>query len=169
MRFAAVIQLLLLASFNFSCQQIKNKAAKAADMVWPTFDEHTPDTWHNKERFNEFFGFYPTADVKNIYCYGDVLGFDGTFQFSFNCDSATVIKIIEKYQLTPPDTTATNSIWHRETQSNISSYSIVDYEWWNDSITGAVMPYCKCENDRMFTYLWYDTANKKAYYLNYDI
>lgn len=63
----------------FSCDKVKRKGyqtvdkAKVAlskkkddigDKIVARFDANEPDTRFNKKRFSEFFGFYPTQDVK---------------------------------------------------------------------------------------------------------
>lgn len=93
----------------YSCDKVKRKGYQTVDKAKATlskkkddigdkiiarFDAHEPDTRFNKKRFSEFFGFYPTQDVKNIYCYADELGIDHDSQFAFNCDTETVTKII---------------------------------------------------------------------------
>jgi len=43
---------------------VKEKKDQVANKIIARFDATTPDTKFNKEKFQEFFEFYPTPDVK---------------------------------------------------------------------------------------------------------
>ena len=61
--------------------KIREKKDATLDKVLPTFDSYSPDTKSNKKRFEEFFGFPPTKDVTEIYCFDDQIGIDSKFIF----------------------------------------------------------------------------------------
>lgn len=125
------------------------------DEVVPRFDAHTPDTRFNRERYTEFFRMFPAKDVIDLFCYGDQMGPDQRFQFSFTCDSSTVNAIRLKLALHAADSTCGDAGF------------TVPQPWWNDAFTRASKPWCRAE-DRYYRFLWYDAANRKAYYLDYD-
>lgn len=79
--------------------KVKDKSESLIDKVVPRFDAYEPDTKFNKERFTDFLGVDLSPDIKNIYCFGDAIGIDADYMFSFNCDTATKGKIIEKHHL----------------------------------------------------------------------
>src|SRR5687767_9814732 len=83
----------------FSCQQVTTKGRETLDksrqvMVEKKdniqdkflnrFDAYSADTRFNKKRFQEFFGFPPPEDVRQLYCYADRLGIDAKYQFGFH-------------------------------------------------------------------------------------
>jgi hypothetical protein len=157
---------------TFSCQRIKDEGKQIAekakdkvvekqenirDKIIPYYNATTPDTRFNKKRFQERFGFYPTPDVKEIYCYADALGIDAKFQYSFKCEPLTFNRIIKEEGLA------------KDTSKN-SLYIANEFAWWNDSIISTLTPYYKTSaNERFFIYMWYDTAERKAYYLDFDL
>ena len=90
-----------------SCDRIRNKGQELADKsekklntksndivdkVIPRFDAYQPDTKYNKERFKDFLQVDLTEDIKNIYCFDDVIGIDADYMFSFNCKTTTAKK-----------------------------------------------------------------------------
>jgi hypothetical protein len=161
-----------IVSSCFSCNRIKDKSEKIAekaknkaivekenirDKIIPYYNSVTADTRFNKKRFEERFGFYPTPDVKEIYCYADVLGIDAKFQYSFKCDPSTFNRIIKEEGL------------EKDTSKN-RMYIADEFAWWNDSTISTLAPYCKKSVDeRFFIYMWYDAAERKAYYLDFDL
>src|SRR5690554_3575712 len=105
------ISTIIFALTIVSCDRIKNKGQELADKteekvkvkskdlvdkVVPHFDAYKPDTKFNKERFKDFLQVDITPDIKNIYCFDDAIGIDADYMFSFNCDTTTARKIIER-------------------------------------------------------------------------
>ncbi len=166
MTFAVILTL-------FSCDKVKRKGYQVVDKTKTTlskkkddigdkiiarFDAYEPDTKFNKKRFSEFFGFYPTQDVKNIYCHADELGIDHDYQFAFNCDTRTLKKIVSHLNLTKteqPDNFS-SGLWH-------------NFPWWDSTKISTLKPYWKKSNHEIYSYLWYDTLDQKAYYFTFDM
>jgi hypothetical protein len=122
------------------------------------FDSKIPDTKSNKKRFKEFFGFDPTNDVKDIYCFFDPLGFDPLYQLAFSCDKNTVLRIADELNLSKPQS--------ESFQTSIQQ----EFPWWHKADIDNLEPLMKINDDRDYYYfLWYDTISKKAYYLEYDM
>jgi len=136
----------VILTMSFSCGRIDRK-----------FDSKNPDTESNKKRFEEFFNFYPSPDVKNIYCFADELAFDHSYQFSFNCDKSTINKIVSELKL---------SLAYEP--NNYSEYLQREFFWWDRECVKEIPPYFK-EDDRNYWFLWYDTTNNKAYYIAFDM
>lgn len=91
-------------------ERIIAKKDAAVDKAIPIFNSYTPDTKYNKKRFTEFFGFAPTSDVTDLYCYNDPIGIDSKFQFAFKCDSITrdrIVKHLNLAQAVGPDNFST--------------------------------------------------------------
>lgn len=132
----------------------KEYAKDAVDKVIPRFDAYTPDTKYNKERFKDFIKVDLTPDVKNIYCYDEAIGIDASYQFAFNCDTSTARKIIEAHQLK---------------RDPVKKYGIYrEFEWWDIKKIEKLDLYT-WEEDRYFKYFWYDEAEQKAYFLDFDM
>lgn len=143
---------------SLSCHRIHRKGSELADKIIAHFDPYHPDTHFNKKRFEDFFGFAPTPDVKDLYCYADEMGIDHKYQFSFRCDTATKSKIIHHLQLVrqaQPDNYS-SGIWH-------------PYPWWDSSGISALAPYKRKGDHETYHYLWYDTSAGKAYYFEFDL
>jgi hypothetical protein len=138
-------------------EKVKGKASELKDEILPTFDAHQPDTKANKKRFSDFLKVELTPDIKNIYCYGDAIGIDASYQFSFDCDTATVSRIISINQLSL-DTLGRND------GSGISR----EFEWWNMQTISRLQLY-SWNKGSYFKNFWYDEAEGKAYFLDYDM
>lgn len=139
-------------------QSVAEKKADLEDKLIARFDAHQPDTKFNKKRFSEFFGFHPTEDVNNLYCHADEMGIDHDYQFAFNCDTATVSKIVSSLKLKKKDQpdNFSSGLWH-------------NYQWWDSATIETLVPYhMKGEHERHW-YLWYDSSKKKAYYFEFDM
>ncbi|HVU96041.1 MAG TPA: hypothetical protein VHE34_12490 [Puia sp.] len=168
---AAILSLILIGSL--SCHHLTNKGKEVAkwtkqtlaenksnlgDKILPHFDDDHPDTKFNKRRFEEFFGFYPPEDVKNLYCFNDEIGIDADFQFAFNCDTPTVNRIVQhlklKKQMQPDN--YSSGLWHR-------------FPWWDSAKILKLVPYKKKSEHELYRYLWFDTSAKKAYYFDFDM
>lgn len=139
-------------------QKVKNKSQDIVDKVVPHFDAYQPDTKYNKEHFKNFLQVELTPDVKNIYCYDDAIGIDADYMFSFNCDTTTAKKIIEKHQL-KLDTTATDYAFGLQH----------DFEWWDKKKIEKLDLYSWQGDNQYCKYFWYDTAEQKAYYFDFDM
>ena len=158
---------------HLSCQRIKNeghqvvnktkqtiteKKSDLGDKIIAHYDSYIPDTKFNKKRFSEFFMFYPSSDVKNIYCYADEMGIDHEYQFSFNCDTMTINKIISNLNLKKGTVDENNSsgLWH-------------NFPWWDSSKIEKLKPFSKKGSNETYWYLWYDASKQKAYYFSFDM
>ncbi|MDD2982930.1 MAG: hypothetical protein PHQ74_06045 [Crocinitomicaceae bacterium] len=133
-------------------QKVKAKSTDALDQVFPKFDAYTPDTKFNKKRFVEYLGVELSAAVKDIYCYGDFLGIDYKVLISFTCDSTTVQRIITRKKM---EITADEDVG-----LNFSE----EFPWWNKERIKILKPYKYGKEDQFWEYIWYDKANKKAYF-----
>ena len=113
MRHTIYLLTIIFALIIVSCDRIKNKGQELADKteqkiiakskdlvdkVVPHFDAHKSDTKFNKERFTDFLKVDLSPDIKNIYCFDDAIGIDADYMFSFNFDTTTARRIIEKHQ-----------------------------------------------------------------------
>lgn len=138
--------------------ELSEKKATLGDKVIPHYDSYNPDTRFNKKRFQEFFGFAPTADVKEIYCHGDEMGIDHDYQFSFICDTSTVAKIVNQLKLIKTDQpdNFSSGLWH-------------GFPWWDSTSITTLKPYIKKGDHETFWYLWYDQTKSKVYYFEFDM
>ncbi|MDE3185816.1 MAG: hypothetical protein KGM16_20580 [Bacteroidota bacterium] len=163
---------LAFCMISVSCNRIKRKAhdieaktqkkiaeseSELSDKVISHFDPYHPDTKFNKKRFSEFFMFYPSPDEKNIYCYADEMGIDHSYQFSFNCDTATISKIVSNLKLKRGviDDNDGSGIWQ-------------NFPWWDSLKIENLKPFSKKGAHESYWYLWYDTSKQKAYYFSFD-
>jgi hypothetical protein len=138
--------------------KLAEKRSDLGDKIITRYDAYTPDTRFNKKRFQEVFGFEPTEDVKELYCHADKMGIDQDYQFSFNCDTATVTKITTTLKLTKvnqPDNYS-SGLWH-------------SFPWWDSTRITALHPYSKKGSHETYAYLWYDSTTSKAYYFMFDM
>ncbi len=139
-----------------SCETIKRKKDDLADKVVSKFDPVNPDTRFNKKRFEEFFGFKPTSDITDIFCYSDEIGIDASYYFSFNCSDLTYDKIRTDLKLT----TDTTNI-------SLSGFNI-NYSWWDNTKIENIKPLTRQEG-QLSWYLWYDRENGHIYFLTFDV
>jgi hypothetical protein len=139
-----------------SCERIKRKSDDLSDKVVAEFDPIHPDTRFNKKRFTEFFGFSPTQDVTNLYCYSDELGIDASYYFSFKCNETTLQKITEDLKLT-------NDL----TSVGLGGFDL-NYDWWDNDKIEAIRPLTR-QDGSLYWYLWYDKENGQVYFLTFDI
>jgi hypothetical protein len=139
-------------------EKAKDKSEELIDKVAPHFDAHKPDTKFNKERFKDFLQVELTPDVKNIYCFDDAIGIDADYQFSFNCDTSTARKIIEKHKLTL-DTATTDYAFGLQN----------DFDWWDKKKIEKLDLYSWKGDQQYFKYFWYDKSEQKAYYFDFDM
>jgi hypothetical protein len=140
----------------------KNKVVKAkdaaVDKIIPAFDSYKPDTESNKKRFKDFFGFPPSSDVTELYSFGDHMGIDGKFMFSFHCAEATKEKIIRNLGL-----------MQAEEPDNFSIGLWEKFPWWDSSKIVTIKPYWKKGDHEFYKYLWHDKENRKIYYIDFDL
>jgi len=165
------LYLLILITALWSCNKVKNKAGSIKeklkeqvkskiDNISPKFDHHTPDTENNKKRFKEFLKIEITSDIKNIYCYADMLGADSDFSFSFNCSKPTNQKVIKKHNL----------VLDSLNQSTGSTSLQHSFPWWNKKHIQTLKKYTfSTPNQQLFKYYWYDPKEEKAYYFEFDL
>lgn len=164
---------IILACTIVSCHKIKNKGQKLTEKaeekvkgkskdlfnkVIPHFDAYKPDTKFNKERFKDFLKVDLTSDIKNIYCFDDAIGIDADYMFSFNCDTTTARKIIEKHQLKLDKTTTDYAFGLQH-----------DFEWWDKKKIEKLDLYSWQGDHQYFKYFWYDKKEQKAYYFDFDM
>lgn len=141
-----------------SCNRIKNKGQELANKVVPRFDAYEADTKFNKEHFTDFLKVDLTPDIKNIYCFDDAIGIDADYQFSFNCDSTTARKIINKHKLKRDKTTKDYAFGLQN-----------DFEWWDKKKIEKLDLYSWQGEHQYFKYFWYDNTEQKAYYFDFDM
>lgn len=164
---------IILSLTNLSCNRVKNKGKEIAgkaqekikeearglgDKAFPHFDAYKPDTKYNKERFADFLQVELTPDVKNIYCFDDAIGPDADYQFSFNCDTATVRRIIEKHGLRLDKETTDYAFGLQN-----------DFEWWDKKKIAQLDLYSWKGEQEYYQYFWYDKKEQKAYYFDFDM
>jgi hypothetical protein len=138
-------------------KEIKDKADDVGDKIISRFDDTKPDTKFNKQRFKEFFGFYPTSDIKNMYAHSDELGIDASYYFAFECADSTVEKIKKSLALSV-DTTGMGF------SGGLNSSPTF---WWDTTAIQQIKPFSK-QKENLYWYLWYDKAKQKVYFLTFD-
>ncbi len=138
--------------------EIREQKENLVDKAFPTFDSYHPDTKFNKLRFKEFFGFTPTPDVSEIYCFGDMMGIDSKFQFAFNCDTTTRNRIVTHLNL-KRDTVA----------GNFGSGLWQPFIWWDSAAIVSILPYRRKGAHELYQYFWFDSVKNKAYYQEFDL
>ena len=139
-------------------EKVKEKSNDLVDKVVPHFDAYQADTKFNKERFKDFLQVDLTADIKNIYCFDDAIGIDADYMFSFNCDTTTARKIIEKHKLKLDKTTTDYAFGLQH-----------DFEWWDKKKIEKLDLYSWQGEHQYFKYFWYDKTEQKAYYFDFDM
>jgi hypothetical protein len=156
-----------------SCDRIRNKGQELADKsekklntksndivdkVIPRFDAYQPDTKYNKERLKDFLQVDLTEDIKNIYCFDDVIGIDADYMFSFNCKTTTAKKIIDKHKLKLDKETTDYAFGLQN-----------DFDWWDKKKIEKLDLYSWQGEHQYFKYFWYDKTEQKAYYFDFDM
>lgn len=146
------------AAFTETTHRAKEKAADWTDTLFPRFDADHADTKYNKRRFAEYLEVDLTADISEIFCCGDFLGADYTVLFSFTCDSATVLRIIEKKGM------------QKSPEPNDNGLVTADrFDWWDAEKTARIQAYKSEKESDVWQYLWYDKENQKAYYEQFSL
>ena len=141
-------------------EKLKEEVKNQIDNIAPKFDHKEADTKINKKRFEEFIKIKITPDIKNIYCYADIMGPDSDFTFSFNCNKSTSEKIIKKHSLILDS--LNQSIGSTGIQHNLS--------WWNIKHIQSLKKYTfSTPNKQLFKYYWFDVNKEKAYYFEFDL
>jgi hypothetical protein len=138
-------------------QEIRNKADAVGDKIISRFDDTKPDTKFNKQRFQEFFGFYPTPDVKNIYAHSDELGIDASYYFAFECADSTVEKIKRSLSLSV-DTTG---------MGFSGGLNLSPTFWWDTVAIQQIKPFSR-QRENLYWYLWFDKVKRKVYFMTFD-
>ena len=144
-------------AFDKTKETIAEKRSNLSDKIIAHYDPYNPDTKFNKKRFSEFFLFDPTQDVQNIYCYADEMGIDHIYQFSFNCDSTTINKIVSNLNL------------KRAVSDNFGTGLWHDFPWWDSAKIEKLNPFFKKGEYETYWYLWFDTITQKAYFFTFDM
>ena len=163
------ILFILASCLSASCTRVKDEAtnlknkatetlSRTKDKFFPAYDSQTPDTENNRKRFEEFFGFKPTKDVKSIYCYADEMGIDSDYSFAFKCDNETIRKIEDELDLGNDSLPKLNpsALFH-------------DFEWWNKDKIDSLQPSWRKGDHEKYYLLWYDSLNREAYYFEYNL
>jgi len=139
-------------------EKIREKKDAAIDKAIPTFDSYKPDTKFNRKRFEEFFGFAPTPDVSEIYCFDDQMGIDSKFLFSFKCDTSTKNNIVKHLNLIRADK-----------PDNSSSGLWENFPWWDSAKIVTLTPYWKKSEHEYYRYLWFDKDKQMVFYIDFDM
>ncbi len=139
-------------------EKLTNKSEDFIDKIAPHFDAYNADTKFNKKRFKDFLKIDITPDIKNIYCFEDAIGIDASYMFAFNCDSATVSKILEQHELKLDKTTTDYAFGLQR-----------DFKWWNKGRIAKLKLYSWKGEHEYFKYFWYDKSEQKAYYFDFDM
>jgi hypothetical protein len=86
------------------------------------------------------------------------MGIDHSYQFTFNCDTETISKIVSNLKLIRGviDDNDGSGIWQ-------------NFPWWDSSKIENLKPFSKKGARESYWYLWYDTSKKKAYYFSFDM
>ena len=173
MRPFSSFSIIVLVFALVSCERIKKKGDKVASMakqrlvekrdatidkVIPTFNSDKSDTKYNKKRFAEFFGFAPTEDVSDIFCYDDQLGIDSKFQFSFKCNSRTKDRIVGNLKMSAENR-----------PNNYSSGLWTIFPWWDSSKIVTLVPYSFKVENSYYRYFWFDDSTNTAFYIDFDM
>ncbi len=162
MRQKLTILIFAILTLTYSCDRVEDRVKsiveEQTDKLFPTYDQNTPDTDNNKKRFKEFFGFHPTQDIKDIYCYADEKGIDHDYSFSFHCDTETIRKICEHFNL------SNDSIYEADITGLFH-----DFDWWDTDKIEQLPPYWTTRENQVHHFLWYDTTDTKAYYFEFDL
>lgn len=143
---------------NKSEEKVKDKYEVLIDKLLPHFDAYKPDTKFNKLRFKDFIKVGFTTDIKNIYCFDDAFGINADYMFSFNCDTVTKRKIIEKHQLKLDKVTTDYAFGLQN-----------DFEWWDKEKIKKLDLYSWQNDHQYYKYFWYDQKEQKAYYFDFDL
>ncbi len=137
-------------------------AKTTIERVFPTFNSDIPDTEANKKNFRAFLKIDITPDINNIYCFDDAIGANADYMFSFNCDSITVKKIIERNELKKDSLIGNNAEGMQH-----------DFFWWDKKKIRELERYSWNSNNEkkknIYKFFWYDKDNQKAYYFEYDM
>lgn len=113
----------------------------------------------SKIYFQDFFGFTPTEDVKNLNSFGDELGIDASYWLAFECNDSTIGKIVTNLQLTKSEI---------ETNGLIGGLNTQPTPWWDTAFVSHSKPFTR-QDDRILWYLWYNNKTKRAYFLTLDL
>ena len=126
--------------------------------MFPTYDADKPDTEHNKKRFQEHLQVKPTADVNNIYGYGDFLGIDYKVLMAFSCDSITIQNIIHTKGMKPTESKDDDGLLFSK-----------EFAWWNKDQIELLEPYKVGKKGEWWQYLWYNPQTKQAWYEEFSL
>jgi hypothetical protein len=139
-------------------ETIIKKKDELIDKVFPIYNSSKPDTDNNKKRFKEHLKIELTEDINNIYTHGDFLGIDYKVLISFNCDTATVSRIIKAKSMNLSLADHDNGL-----------IFISEFPWWNEKVIEKIKPYKVGKEYEYWQYLWYDRKSKTAYYEEFSL
>jgi hypothetical protein len=136
---------------------VSSKVEKIEDKIVRHFDPYEPDSKWNQTRFSEFFAMTANGNASQIYSYGDEIGIDHSYAFSFTARESIVDSIVTKLQLTKSST------------PEVLMLDIPDFPWWPKKRIAASIPYYRKTAKETYEYLWYDNRTSKVYYLLFDL
>ena len=168
LKLSAAILFILSLTF-LSCDRVKQKghnvvkstkeiAANQVDKAFPSYNAGSPDTKHNKKRFEEHLQVKQTPDVSNIYAYGDFIGADYKVLIAFSCDSSTIRNIIQRKGMKPT-----------EAKDDDGLFFSGEFEWWNKDQIEILEPYKVGKEGEWWQYLWYNPKTKQAWYEEFSL
>ena len=111
-------------------QKINDRKDKLVENLFPMFDKSNPDSESNKKRFKEYLKVELSKDIKNIYTFGDFIGIDYKVLISFNCDTATLNKIV-----------STKEMLVSTTKNDEGLLFLEEYPWWNKKVIAKIIPF----------------------------
>lgn len=124
----------------------------------PPFDSRIPDTENNQFHYEHLINVKLTPDVTNLYTYGDELGIDASYYLAFECDRNTALHIVK-----------TNNL-KEDTKNGIPLSSGFNMPWWSEREIESLQRYVyQNEEGTYFKYFWYNTKNRHAYFLDFDL
>ncbi len=133
-------------------------ACSSSNTGHPPFDSDQADTENNHFHYEQLLGVKITADVSNLYAFGDEFGADASYYLAFECNQKTAQSIIDSNEFTA------------ETELGIPLTSGFEIEWWNTAeIDTLARMGWKNETEDYFKYFWYNESNNHAYFLDFDL
>lgn len=122
-----------------------------------SFDSDTPDTENNKIHFKNFLRVEVSEDIKDIYCHAAEMGIDKSYMFAFTCSPVTSLRIIEANNLV------------KDTLDFDATSLQKDFTWWDKKSIAALDKYSYTNGKQYYRYFWYDSLNRRAYFIDFDM
>jgi hypothetical protein len=76
---------------------------------------------------------------------------------TFNCDPATVQRIVKAKEMTLSQEMDIGLVFGEE------------FPWWDKHVIERIRPYKAGKSHKYSTYLWYDSSNNTAYYEEFSL